>query len=245
MDSLDYWRLCDELTVIQASLLIVGEDPGDTSEEYVLEWEYHNRPKGFNAVYAALKSAISSKRINAKIIHSVEQVESSYDGDHRSDWIRESTPNWLLTTIEVHDLKNWLLHRGIKTGFFFPQGIEDRNYLDPNNPFYAPKLAAAVKSWEEITANNRLLSNKTPKQALEKWLRENASAYGLSKDDGTHNQQGIDQIAKVANWKPEGGASKTPTQGSKIPPTPHASSVIQGLQGEQLSTEDLEEEIPF
>jgi hypothetical protein len=27
MDALDYWRLCDYLSVVQIALLIVGEDP--------------------------------------------------------------------------------------------------------------------------------------------------------------------------------------------------------------------------
>jgi hypothetical protein len=32
MDPLDYWRLCDELSVVQAALLIVGEDPSGTQD---------------------------------------------------------------------------------------------------------------------------------------------------------------------------------------------------------------------
>ena len=33
MDALDYWRLCDELSVVQAALLIVDEDPSGTQDE--------------------------------------------------------------------------------------------------------------------------------------------------------------------------------------------------------------------
>jgi hypothetical protein len=29
MDALNYWRLCDELSVVQAALLIVDEDPSE------------------------------------------------------------------------------------------------------------------------------------------------------------------------------------------------------------------------
>lgn len=43
MDGLDYRRLCDELTVIQAALLVVGEDPS-TSQHYVEGWEPEKRP---------------------------------------------------------------------------------------------------------------------------------------------------------------------------------------------------------
>lgn len=212
MESLEYWRLCDEYTVVQAALLIVGEDPAEGSEEYVLGWEYHSRPKGFNAVFAALKSAINSKILLARIVHSCEFFEVCYEGEDHSDWVRQKEPNWSETMIEINDLKRWLFDKGFKTGFFFPYGCEDRDYLDPLNEYYAPKLAAAVKAWEAITRNPSSLVRKTPKQALEKWLRENATEFGLTKDDGTHNAQGIDQVAKVANWKPEGGATKTPAQ---------------------------------
>jgi hypothetical protein len=44
-----------------------------------------------------------------------------------------------------------------------------------------------------------------------KWLRENASEFGLSDDDGKPNETGIEETAKVANWQPGGGAPKTPS----------------------------------
>ena len=71
-------------------------------------------------------------------------------------------------------------------------------------------IAAAIRAWEHVTTNQMLLEGKTPKQALEKWLRENARDYGLTKDDGKPNELGITDAAKVANWKMDGGAPKTP-----------------------------------
>ncbi len=38
MEKLDYWRLCDELTVVQAALLITGEDPG-VAPDWVINWD--------------------------------------------------------------------------------------------------------------------------------------------------------------------------------------------------------------
>ena len=43
-----------------------------------------------------------------------------------------------------------------------------------------------------------------------KWLRRHADQYGLTKDDGNPNEQGIEEIAKIANWDSKGGAPKTP-----------------------------------
>jgi hypothetical protein len=37
MEGLDYWRLCDELSLIQAALLLAGEDPSAT-QQYVEDW---------------------------------------------------------------------------------------------------------------------------------------------------------------------------------------------------------------
>ena len=46
--------------------------------------------------------------------------------------------------VTVDSLRNWLRSRGVRTGFFFPEGTEAPEFLDPLNPRYAPKLAAAI-----------------------------------------------------------------------------------------------------
>lgn len=63
---------------------------------------------------------------------------------------------------------------------------------------------------ERVTSDPEQLRGKTPKAALSKWLNEHAAAYGLTKDDGTPNATGVEEAAKLANWKPEGGPAKTP-----------------------------------
>jgi hypothetical protein len=57
MESLDYWRLCDELTIVQAALLIAGCDPS-VDAEYIEGWRPGERPLG----YEAAKTAISHVR---------------------------------------------------------------------------------------------------------------------------------------------------------------------------------------
>lgn len=42
MEELDYWRLCEELNIVQATLLIIGEDA--SVAEYAEGWEVHKRP---------------------------------------------------------------------------------------------------------------------------------------------------------------------------------------------------------
>lgn len=100
--------------------------------------------------------------------------------------------------------------------FFFQKDTNTvESYLDPKNDFYAPKLSAAVNAWMDVTSDSSLLEGKTPKQAIDKWLRQNAARFNLADDDGNPNNSAIEEISKIANWKPEGGASKTPTGKSK------------------------------
>jgi hypothetical protein len=128
VDALDYWRLCDELSVVQAALLIVDEDPSEA--QYYIEKEAPgNRPKGYNAAKAALVNAILRKRLSARIIESGEEDFGA--------------PDWHQTTIAVEDLRAWLRSRGFKTGFFFPVPEAGPDYLSHFHPNYSPKLAAA------------------------------------------------------------------------------------------------------
>jgi len=99
-----------------------------------------------------------------------------------------------------------LASRGFRTGFFFPNATDSPNFLDRGNPRYAPKLAAAVLAWQAVTDP----CGKHPKQALMRWLREHAAEFGLTDDEGKPNETGIEEVAKVANWQPGGGAPKTP-----------------------------------
>ena len=216
MDALDYWRLCDELSVVQAALLISGIDPA-TCQNHIDGWESYLRPEGYEPAFAALKHAINAKRLKAIIKHSANYEHFYYQDDESvGDWTPAKEVNWHLTTVAVDDLKRWLLSRGFQTGFFFPEAANVPNYLDSHNSYYAPKLAAAVRAWEATTLDGENLKGKTPKQRLEKWLRENAGQYGLTKEDGNPNEQGIEQISKVANWKPEGGAAKTPANSDNL-----------------------------
>ena len=127
MESLDYWRICDELTVVQAALLIVGVDPSTIrmgTEAYTAD----NRPQGYDAMLAALTNSIRAGRLAARL--RTPAREYGY-GDYPKDdetvgrdgrdvrIVFNVEPNWLLTTVSVDDLRNWLQERGVTTGFFF------------------------------------------------------------------------------------------------------------------------------
>jgi hypothetical protein len=206
MEKMDYWRLCDELSVVQAAFLIIGVDPSEFVD--VLSWQENEKPENFSATITALSHAILGGRLPATIRTAVETgwdstAEANYDYD-------TGEPDWQKTTIFVEDLKVWLRGRGFKTGFFFPQAADTPDFLDPNHKNYAPKLSAAIRAWQAVNADPELIKGKTVKRALLKWLRKNADQFGLTKDDGNPNEQGIEEIAKISNWDTKGGAPKTP-----------------------------------
>lgn len=199
MKSMDYWRLCDDLSIDEAAHLLIGMNP----------YEFKVKPlddlSPINTETLARLEAATKGLISALRRDSVQGVLVTADGSP-SILVDEIDTN--KSRVDVESLRTWLMSRGIRTGFFFPTGTADPDYLNPNNPRYAPKLAAAVRAWQSVTD----AGSKTPFQALTKWLRENAASFGLTKEDGSQNKQGIDEVAKVANWKPGGGAPKTPNK---------------------------------
>lgn len=200
MESLDYWRLCEELTIKQAALLVAGKDPG-SEFAYVTQWDTHERPEGYEAAKTAISNALRRGQIKGQLV-------PIYDTDINGREIGaiEGSIDIAQSRIEVESLRAWLRGRGLRTGFFFPIATSDPDYLDPSNERYAPKLAAAVLAWQNFTP----IPGKSVKEGLRKWLREHAAEFDLSGDDGNPNETGIEEVAKVANWQRGGGAPKTP-----------------------------------
>lgn len=236
--SLDFWRLCDALSVVQAALLLVGLDPSeDGVQEYVEEWEAHRQPIQYNSAKAALVGAIRRSTLDASIVY-MGNPENEFDGYRREvDFINPHR-----TMIEVTDLRRWLFSKGFTTGFFFPDRQKDADYLDPDHPRFAPKLAAAVHAW--LAVENP--GSKSPKSALEKWLREHAAEHRLTDPDGNVNETGVQECAKVANWELKGGAPRTPVQ-VLPPPSPtgvKAAPRLAAVAKSKYSLDD-DDDIPF
>jgi hypothetical protein len=206
MNQIDYWRLAEELNVIQAALLILGLDPAD-HQDYIEQSSSEEKPKGYAAVSAALKNAVISDSLPA-----TKDIQRSFS---------DPEIQWKTTLIRVENLRDWLLERNFTDGFFVDDRPRSMTFMEKDSQFYAHKLAAAVAAWNAVSLDENLLQGKSPKQALEKWLRENASQFGLTKEDGNPSETAIEEIAKVANWNQVGGATKTPTRSKLKPPTPN------------------------
>lgn len=206
MEPIDYWRLSDVLTIVQASLLVLGLDPAQYADA-VEDLKTGERPHGYEAVKQGIVRALRKGSIKGAITplylydingNIVGEIEGSID-------VKSSE-------IEVDSLIAWLRGRGLTQGFFFPSETNVPGYLDPNHPNYAPKLAAAIGAWEAVNGDPRYMKNgKSVKQNIEGWLEAHAAEFDLIKDDGEINRDAIfNQISKVANWQDKGGAPKTP-----------------------------------
>ena len=204
MDGMDFWRFCDELTVVQAALLIVSKDPSGIAE-YIDAWSPDEKPSGYIAVLSALQHSVVGSRLNATRIFRNLHAEHP-DADHPVNCL-----DWHSTRLDVDDLKVWLELRGVQSGFFFPGEPVTVEYLDVKSECFAPKLAAAVQAWKAVRSERTSRASvRSVKQDLTRWLNLHAAEYGLTNDEGEPNKQAIEEVAKVANWNTRGGAPRTP-----------------------------------
>ena len=236
-DISDHWRLCDEFTVTQAALLIVGCDPG-SEFGYCEKWEVHVRPKGYDAVKQALSAGLrrglikgenrGQRELPAGLFSAVQrglrkgqQLDlPETDGEGNAFPERSGTTDPERSTVERASLVEWLRARGVENGFFFPEAAHstDPGYLNPRHPRYAAPMAAAVKAWLAMEDENLLL-RKSPKAAMTAWIQSRYKELGLfhEKDNlkngtkaGGINKSAVERAATFANWLPGGGANKTP-----------------------------------
>jgi hypothetical protein len=203
MDKIDRWKLADELTVYQIALLLAGYDPSEFEGEMANLWP-DEVTQDIAPFLNAVKNASKSHKIEVNIVIQA----NSYNGN---------SIDWYASTVNIGSLADWMRSKNYSDGFFTESANAVDELADPEGEFYAPKLSAAVRAWREVTADPNALSGKSPKRALEVWLRKHANEYGLTSKDGNPNELGIEEICKIANWKPTGGASPTP--GAKPGPT--------------------------
>lgn len=236
MDKLEYWKLCTDFTVVQAALIVCGVAPEDGQFE-VERISDSQCPDGYVAISTAFKHALDTGKIKPS------KLTKTYDDDGNGvEYIDIHS-----TTISVEEIDRFLRSSGMVCEFF------DRTEFQQStgvaiHPAMPPKLTAALRAWSAVSGDPARLRSKSPKQALEQWLVENARELGLHNRDGTVNRTGIEEICKVANWKPGGGATPTPTLSPPPPPTLAPRPLIH-LPPQRFTrpdfSADLDDEIPF
>ena len=82
LSSMDYLRLADELSVIDAAILITGNDPserktkGDGFDDPFRE-EQRTDYDGFDAVFKSIKNAVLSNKIAAVAVYPVQDRDNA------------------------------------------------------------------------------------------------------------------------------------------------------------------------
>lgn len=237
MQALDLWKLSSEFSLIHAALIISGHRPDDAEQQQ--EHDLIRHKPGYLAAKTALVNAVRSGALTP-ITLIFEQSE--YSDREGVDLYR--------TIVAVDELDRFVRSRGMVCDYF-EREVPRPDFVAPGGSNFSKKLYAANRAWFAVTQEPARLVGKSPKQALEKWLLENAEELGLLNREGLPNQTGIEEICKVANWKPEGGATATP---SNVPPVPQVAEVrplirLPGPQSRERPRlefdELLDDEIPF
>jgi len=238
MDAIDYWSLADQYSVIHATLLIIGCNPDDY-DELISGRVRAQIPLGFNAVRTALVSGVVGGSIEAITIKWF--VNPDYD---------ERTLDIHETTVNADVLDQFCQAQGFDSEFLERRRLR-RGSVGTTTHIknYPSKLRAAIDAWGAVSSDASRLKGTSPKAALIKWLTENASKYDLLNRNGTPNELGIQEVAKVANWKPKGGANPTPSAAvapTSVPKPIRIPVQTPALTGTRESLPvDLDDEIPF
>lgn len=188
-DSVDIWRLCEDLSIFQAVMLSLGYDPSAISSHNIQSIPYEKYPQDYDALKRLILSAIDKGMVEGKIIY-----ESDFNGNEYL----------CLDESQVNILSLIAYYKKIKYSdkYFNLSSINNKLYADKSSAFYSAKLHAAMDVWEAISQDSELRKNKSPKQAIIQWLNDNRENYDLS-------NTAINEIAKIVNWQSEGGAPKT------------------------------------
>jgi hypothetical protein len=205
MEISEYWRLSDELGIIDASLLVIGCDP--ELHRHIESDSNPDKPAGYEASKKAIIFALMRGKIKG---NHVPEYLTDINGNPYEE-IRE-TINIGMSSVDAESLREWLYSKGVRTGFFFPEKKDTPDipdYLNSCHPRYSAKLAAAVSAWQAMD-DGSILNGKSEKKALEKWLRENSARFGLVDDEGNPVNKAMEDCSTVANWNTTGGATKTP-----------------------------------
>ncbi len=226
------WHLADTFTVLQAAALIADFDPDSIAEggKYFKNIETgitdSSGIRHFKTAFSILCNAINNGKLKATMRHGArlqqwDEYPNIDEGVRLLETVREGVippdvndciffkkePDWDKTTVEKGDLKKFLYDSGLRTGFFFPDGVSDTpGYLNPSHPRYSKKLAACIDAWEAMDDESKLKGTAT-KQALLEYLKKSDF---LADVDGNVSASAAEDCATVANWNTKGGAPKTP-----------------------------------
>jgi hypothetical protein len=189
MDGTEVWSLCEEMTVTQTALYLSGHNPsfGADIVESQIDLE---RPKNYDPIKQIIVGGLRRGEIKGHLVplYGCDAGGSRSPIDHSIDPDR--------SIVDMDSVQIFLEARGLKLA------SRARKSRLPD------KLRAGLDAF--LATESTPLRGKTRKQVLTDWLKQNAAEYRLVDDRGKPITHSIDEIARVANPDPAGGAPRTP-----------------------------------
>ncbi|WP_282064863.1 hypothetical protein [Aliiroseovarius marinus] len=254
-DSLEHWKWCEYLSVLDASMLAVGLNPSvyePSLPERIREGHFHivgstnhtnnySYSREFVPVFRAISSAVLRSEIPCEFVHHARTIPTLTVGDQEFDgspyasedsidydflikseaqvssnfeispnrdnrrfyFIKE--PDWERSTVKVDELKDWMLKRGRRPSFFFPDTGEDSEaFRNPAHEHFSAELDFAVTVWQALLPERKYVNGV--KSAIEAWITANPEAWNGS---DPISQAAKDRIITLVNWNKGGGAPKS------------------------------------
>ena len=195
------WLLAEELTVRQAALLLLNEDPERWPYAESIPTE-QNRPKNYAAARQVISSALVSGKVKGQVVPKTETVYSNAGADSREETIVGSVEGDQ-STIQMNSLKDWLASKNITVEQFMGLSSTSEDFSDREAQSYSPKLAATVAAWRHVKQNR--ISGLSIKQQLADWLGENGARYWPDEDSAKVTDTFVKEAARIANWDADGG----------------------------------------
>lgn len=117
----------------------------------------------------------------------------------------------------VKDTIDCFKKNNVYASYYNPRRLQEQEPTAASNVEYnlnlkniplSTKTKALIAVLKALDADPEYHKRESPAKRINAYLKKNYVELGLSKHDGSINNFGIEEIAKVANWKPDGGVPK-------------------------------------
>ncbi|MEM1086975.1 MAG: hypothetical protein AAGH90_04545 [Pseudomonadota bacterium] len=236
------WLLAEELTVKQAAILLLNEDPEQFPYAENPEREHH-RPKGYIAAKQVISSALRSGKVTGEVVWETERVMvTNYESEEVPI---EGQINANKSYVNMDSLKEWLASKNVTVEQFAGLAGTSEDFLDRDDPSYSPKLAATVAAWRHVKKNR--IHGVSVKQQLLEWLRGNSAKYWPDDASAKVTDTFVKEAARIANWDAEGGrpSQMEEKDTDNLQPDKRRFEITDTPNGEIDYSTDFDDEIPF
>ena len=195
------WLLAEDLTIRQAALLLLNEDP-----EHFPQAEYPNQdspaPDGYQAARQVIASALLAKKIEGSYVWKTKTVYTDGEfGSHEEEAVGDVCAD--RSTINMDSLRAWLASKNVTVEQFAGLSSTSDDFLDRYGPTYSPKLAATIAAWRHVRQNP--INGLSVKQQLANWLKDNSARYWPDGVEPKVTDTFVNEAARIANWDADGG----------------------------------------